>query len=170
MADIGAVTAQVNAARAACSLAPVVELPKGERGNPCFCPLGRALRKDLDDSFFLAVGTKQLRLAATDGRASDIAQRIRESWGVKDSKLGREGEQFFFIPLPSELTLFVMEFDAGKLSKFEGKIEEAEKVRFNNLARRLWNVTVGRLRRVRQLTRSEGSAPKASARAIGSVV
>jgi hypothetical protein len=27
-----------------------------------------------------------------------------------------------------------MEFDAGKLSKFEGKIEEAEKVRFNSLA------------------------------------
>jgi hypothetical protein len=155
MADIPAVTARVNAARAACSLAPVAELPKGERGNPCFCPLGRAFRKDLIDSFFLAVGTKHIRLATTDGSASDIAQRIQKAWGVKESKLGREGEQFFTVPLPSELTQFVIDFDAGKLSKFEGKIEEAEKVRFNSLARRLWNVTIDRLRRVRRVTEAE---------------
>jgi hypothetical protein len=155
MADIQAVTARVNAARAACSLAPVAELPKGERGNPCFCPLGRAFRKDLSDSFFLAVGTKHIRLATTDGSASDIAKRIQEAWGVEESKLGREGEQFFTVPLPSELTQFVLEFDDGRLSKFEGKIEEAEKVRFNSLARRLWNVTIDRLRRVRRVTEGE---------------
>jgi hypothetical protein len=155
MADIQAVTARVNSARAACSLAPVVQLPKGERGNPCFCPLGRAFRKDLSDSFFLAVGTKHIRLATTDGSGSEIAQRIREAWGVEESKLGREGAQFFTVPLPSELTQFVMEFDAGKLSKFEGKIEEAEKVRFDSLARRLWNVTIDRLRRVGPLTQRE---------------
>jgi hypothetical protein len=155
MADIQAVTARVNAARAACSLAPVAQLPQGERGNPCFCPLGRGFRKDLDDSFFLAVGTKQLRLAYTDGSASDIAHRIRKAWGVEDSAIAREGEQFFTIPLPFELTLFVNEFDAGKLPQFEGKIEEAEKLRFNSLARRLWNVTIDRLRRVRQLRPAE---------------
>jgi hypothetical protein len=155
MTDIRAVTARVNAARAACSLAPVAELPKGERGNPCFCPLGRALRKDLSDSFFVAVGTKHIRLATIDESASDIAQRIQKAWGVEESKLRREGEQFFTVPLPSELTQFVIEFDAGKLSKFEGKIEEAEKVRFNSLARRLWNVTIDRVRRVRRLTRGE---------------
>jgi hypothetical protein len=157
MADIRAVTARVNAARAVCSLAPVVELPKGERRNPCFCPLGRALRKDLGDSFFVAVGTKHIRLATSDGSASDVAQRIQEAWGEKESKLGREGEQFFTVPLPSELTQFVMEFDAGKLSKFEGKIDEAEKARFNSLARRLRNVTIDRLRRLRRVTEGERS-------------
>jgi hypothetical protein len=155
MADIPVVTARVNTARAACSLAPVAELPKGERGNPCFCPLGRAFRKDLSDSFFLAVGTKHIRLATSDGSASEIAQRIQKAWGVKESKPGLEGEQFFTVPLPSELTQFVIDFDAGKLSKFEGKIEEAEKVRFNSLARRLWNVTIDRLRRVRRVTEGE---------------
>ena len=163
MADIQAVTTRVNAARAACSLAPVIELPKGERGNPCFCPLGRAFRKDLGDSFFLAVGTKHIRLATTDGNASDIAQRIQKAWGVEQRKLGREGDQFFTVPLPSELTQFVMEFDAGKLSKFEGKIEQAEKVKFNSLASRLWNVTTDRLRRMRRLTQGK-RAPAPSTR------
>lgn len=162
MADIAAVIARVNAARAACSLAPIAELPEGELGNPCFCPLGRAFRKDMGDSFFLAVGSKHIRLATTDGSASTIAQRIREAWGAKDSRPGRAGEEFVIIPLPSALTQFVMEFDAGKLPKFEGKIEEAEKLLLNNLARRLWNVTIGRLRRVRQLTRRERAETSAS--------
>lgn len=121
MADIRAVTARVNAVRAACSLAPVIELPKGERGNPRFCPLGRAFRKDPSDSFFLAVGTKQIRLATTDGSERDIAQRIQNAWGVEESKLGREGDQFFTVPLPSELTQFVMELMPGSCPNLKEK-------------------------------------------------
>ena len=87
MADIGRVTERVNTARSACSLAPVAELPQRERGNPCFCPLGRALRKDMGDSFFLAVGTKHVRLASGDGNAREIARRIQEAWGIKESRM-----------------------------------------------------------------------------------
>jgi hypothetical protein len=162
MIDIRAVIARVNAARAVCSLDPIKELPKGERGNPCFCPLGRAFRKDMGDSFFLAVGTLHIRLALADGNGSEIAQRIREGWKISESKFVGEGGQFSIIPLPSELTQFVVEFDAGKLPKFEGQIGQADKARFNALARRLWNVTIDRLRRVRRLSR--GDEPKTSTR------
>jgi hypothetical protein len=161
MADIETVTARVNAARAAYSLVPIVELPDGERRNPCFCPLGRAFRKDMGDSFFMAVGTKHIRLATTDAKASEIARQIEKAWGINESKLRREGEQFCIIPLPSELIQFVEEFDAGKLPKFEGKIEKAEKVRFNDLASQLWNVTIGRMRQFRRPTRGNVAKPLA---------
>ncbi len=168
VADIPKVIERVNMARAACARAPVVELPQGERGNPCFCPLGRALRKDMGDSFFLAVGTKHIRLGSTEGNTNELARQIREAWGVYESKILMPGnEQFLTVPLPSELTQFVMEFDAGKLPNFEGKVEASEKARFTGLARRLWNVTVDRLRRVRRLTR--GKQPKISAQLADSL-
>jgi hypothetical protein len=155
MAEIGKVVKHVNKARAACDREPVAELPQGERGNPCFCPLGRALRRDMGDSFFLAVGTRHIRLASTDGNTHDIARRIREAWGINENKIVMStGDQFVTVPIPSELTDFVIEFDAGKLPDFEGKIEPTEKARFTSLARRLWNVTVDHLRRVRRLARS----------------
>jgi hypothetical protein len=159
VADIETVTARVNAARAAYSLPPIVELPNGERKNPCFCPLGRAFRRDTDDSFFMAVGTKHVRLATSDAKAREIVRQIETAWGIKESKLAREGEQFYVIPLPPELTQFVEEFDAGKLPEFEGKIEKAEKVRFNELAKRLWDVTSRRMRQFRRPTRGDGPRP-----------
>ncbi len=162
MADIPKVIERVNMARAACARAPVVELPQGERGNPCFCPIGRALRKDMGESFFLAVGTKHIRIASIEGNTNELAQRIREAWGVSKSKILMPGnDQFLTVPLPAELTQFVVEFDAGKLPDFEGKIEASEKARFTGLAGRLWNVTVDRLRRMRRLAR--GRQPKISA-------
>lgn len=134
---------------------PVEELPPGERRNPCFCPLGRALRKDMGEAFFLAVGTKHLRLASTDGNVKEIARRIRNSWNVGEDKLSSPvGEQFLTISLPAEMREFVAEFNAGKLPALEGRIEESEKVRFNELANRLWRVTVDSLRRVRRLNPS----------------
>jgi hypothetical protein len=155
MADIAKVVERVNQARAVYAPAPVAELPRGERGNPCFCPLGRALRKDMGDSFFLAVGTRHIRLASTNGDANELARRIREAWRVSESKiLMPTNEQFLIVPLPSELTEFVVEFDAGKLPNFEGRIEATEKARFTNLARRLWNVTVVRLKRLRRPARA----------------
>jgi hypothetical protein len=156
MANIQKVTDRVNSARSACSLAPLSDLPQGERGNPCFCPLGRALRKDMGESFFLAVGTKHIRLASAEGNANEIARRIREAWGINEKKIVTAGtEQFAIVPLPPELTQFVLEFDAGKLPNFEGNIEDAEKVSFTNLAKGLWNVTVDRVRRVRRLSRGQ---------------
>lgn len=118
-------------------------------------PFGTALRKDMGDTVFLAVGSKHIRLASTDGNVSEIARRIRKAWGINEGKPAPRGEQFMTVALPSELTQFVTEFDAGKLPKFEGLIEEAEKSRFNDLARRLWKVTVDRLRRVRRLRSSQ---------------
>jgi hypothetical protein len=67
MADVTAVKARVNAAREACLIPPSKSYLAGERGNPCFCPIGRTLRKDMGEAFFLAVGTKHVRLASTDG-------------------------------------------------------------------------------------------------------
>ncbi len=155
MADIAKVVERVNQARAVYARAPVAELPRGERSNPCFCPLGRALRKDMGDSFFLAVGTRHIRLASADGDVNELARRIRKAWGVSESKiLMPTNEQFLTVPLPSELTEFVVEFDAGKLPNFEGKVEATEKARFTSLARRLWNVTVDRLRRIRRPARA----------------
>jgi hypothetical protein len=161
VADIPKIIERVNTARAACSRAPMAELPQGERGNPCFCPLGRALRKDMGDSFFLAVGTRHIRLASAEGDVGEIARRIQEAWGVNEKKILTSGSDQF-LTVPSEMTQFVLEFDAGKLPGFEGRIEPTEKERFFTLAMRLWNVTVDRMRRVRRLAR--GGQPKTSAR------
>jgi hypothetical protein len=151
MADLHAVTDRINQARAACALGPIEGLPKGERGNPCFCPLGRALRKELGDSIFVAVGTRHLRVASTETNAEEVAERIRKAWGVSESRTMMGADQFKLVPLPAEMTQYVVEFDAGKLPEFEGTVELIEKQHFNTLARRLWSVTVDRARRVRHL-------------------
>jgi hypothetical protein len=161
MADVTEVKARVNAAREACSLPALEELPAGERGNPCFCPIGRALRKDMGEAFFLAVATKHVRLASTDGNVKEIARRIRDAWGIgEDKSPSPVGEEFLTVPLPAEMREFVAEFDAGKLPELEGEIEQSEKVRFNDLAKRLWKVTVDRLRRVRRWNRGQAREPK----------
>jgi len=151
MADIAAVKAKVNAAREAYSMPPIEELPAGERGNPCFCPICRALRKDTGDVFFICVGTKHLRLASADGHVKEIAQKIRRAWGVRDDRTSLvSAEQFLTIPLPAEIREFVAEFDAGKLPELEAQIEQYEKTRFDEVAKRQWEVTIGRSRRVRR--------------------
>jgi len=53
--------------------------------------------------------------------------------------------------LPVELREFVAEFDAGQLPELETQIEQSEKTRFNEVAKRQWEVTIGRSRRVRRL-------------------
>ena len=147
MADVAAVKARVNAARNAYSKPPVKELPAGERRNPCFCPIGRALRQDTGDAFFVCVGTKYVRLASADGDVKEIAGRIRSVWGIReDTRSPVAAEQFLTIPLPSEMREFVADFDSGKLPELEAHVQESEKVRFNELAKRLWDVEIGRLR------------------------
>ena len=90
--------------------------------------------------------------ASTDGNMNEVARRIRKVWGVREDKSSPiPGEHFLTIPLPAEMREFVAEFDAGKLPALEGHIEEFEKARFNELAKRLWRVAVDRLRRVRRL-------------------
>ncbi len=135
--------------RAACSCPPIDQLPKGKRKSPCFCPIGRALRKDLGESILLAVGTQHLRIVAVDGDTSAVGSRIRSAWGSNDENVGREGEQFVMVRLPPELTQFVIDFDSGKLPEFEGKVDESEVARLNSLARRAWNITIANLRAMR---------------------
>jgi len=147
--DVPSVIQRVNAARAVCSCPPIDRLPKGERRSPCFCPLGRALRKDLGDSFFLAVGTQHLRVAAVDGDAGAIASRIRQAWGLNEAEVGREGEQFVMVRLPPELRQFVIDFDAGKLPQFEGKVDQGEVRQLHALAKHLWDITIANLRAMR---------------------
>ena len=115
--------------RRSCSLfaSPLEELPTGERGNPCFCPLGRAFRKDMGDTVFLAVGSKHIRLASTDGNVSEIARRIRKAWGINEGKPAPRGEQFMTVALPSELTQFVAEFDALPLALRGARRREQDK-------------------------------------------
>src|SRR5215469_8213756 len=129
MADVAAVKTLVNAARQTYSVSPLEALPAGERGNPCFCPIGRAIRKDMGDVFFVAVGTKHLRLASTDEHSREIAHRIRDAWGVrvKDNASSVAGEQFSTIPLPLKMREFVADFDAGRLPELEAHIGELEK-------------------------------------------
>jgi len=151
MVDIASVVRSVNAARMACSSPPIEQLPKGERRSPCFCPLGRALRRDLDDSLLLAVGTQHLRIGAFDADTGAVASRIRKAWGLKERGIGRESEQFVIVPLPPELKQFVIEFDAGKLPEFEGKVDQIEVAQLDSLAKRLWNITIAQLRTTRSI-------------------
>lgn len=149
MVDIPSVIRGVNAARAACSCPPIDQLPKGKRRSPCFCPLGRALRKDLGESILLAVGTHHLRIGAIEGDTNAVGSRIRQAWGLNDKNIGREGEQFVILRLPPELTQFVVDFDAGKLPEFEGKVDQTEVARLSSLAKRAWNIAIANLRTMR---------------------
>ena len=151
MVDIASVVRRVNAARMACSATPIDRLPKGERRSPCFCPLGRVLRKDHDDSLLLAVGTQHLRIGACDTDIGAVASRIRKAWGLKEGGIGRESEQFVIVPLPAELKQFVIEFDAGQLPEFEGKVDQMEVAQLDSLAKRLWNTTTAKLRTSRSI-------------------
>jgi len=110
------------------------------------------MRKDMGDVFFVAVGTKHLRLASTDENSREIAHRIRDAWGVrvKDNASSVAGEQFSTIPLPPKMREFVADFDAGRLPELEAHIGELEKARFSELAGRVWNMAIGPSRRTRQ--------------------
>jgi hypothetical protein len=45
-----------------------------------------ALRKDVGEGFFVAVGTKHIQLAAPDGATRELARKIQEEWGVPKSR------------------------------------------------------------------------------------
>jgi hypothetical protein len=54
----------------------------------------------MGEAFFLAVGTKHVRLASTDGNVKEIGRRIRNAWGVgEDKSSSTVGEQFLTISL-----------------------------------------------------------------------
>jgi hypothetical protein len=105
----------------------------------------------LGESFLLAVGTQHLRIGALDGDTSRVASRIRQAWGLNEKNVGREGEQFVMVRLPPELTQFVIDFDAGKLPEFEGKVDQIEVAQLDSLARRLWDKTIANLRTMRSV-------------------
>ena len=70
----------------------------------------------MGEAFFLAVGTKHIRLASTDGNVKEIGRRIHNAWGVgEDKSSSTVGEQFLTISSPAEMREFIAEFDAGKL-------------------------------------------------------
>ena len=82
---------------------------------------------------------------------SQVASRIRQAWGLNEKNVGREGEQFVMVRLPPELTQFVIDFDAGKLPEFEGKVDQIEVAQLDSLAKRLWDITIANLRTMRSV-------------------
>lgn len=62
-----------------------------------------------------------------------------------------KANSFVIVPLPPELKQFVIEFDAGKLPEFEGKVDQIEVAQLDSLAKRLWNITIAKLRTTRSI-------------------
>lgn len=97
----------INVARMALGMYPIAELPKGEREQPCACPVSRALGEIHIGKF--AVGLSRCETADKLGDAWDTSitrHRGRNTWTAT-------------VELPGVLKSFVKAFDEGDFPELE---------------------------------------------------
>jgi hypothetical protein len=126
----------VNLARATYGVFELETLPMGQLQSAPFCPIGRSLRRGVEDWLFVAVGTTHLRLWALGRDSVAIAKQIMTAWEVPDRKLKQSAEQsgFVIFPLPSEMRNFVEQFDRGLLPDHRGQVDQQEVRHLRELA------------------------------------
>jgi hypothetical protein len=132
----GPVLKLVNLARAAYGAFELETLLSGQPRSASFCPIGRSLRKGVEDWLFTAVGTKYLRIWALGKEPVAIANQIMTAWGIPPRRLKQSGDRsgFVLLPLPSELRDFVDQFDRGLLPNYQGEVDSAEVRQLKELA------------------------------------
>lgn len=159
--QIGRVLKLVNLARASYGAFELEALQKGETQSASFCPIGRSLRKGVEDWLFAAVGNKHLRVWALGREPAAIAKQIMTAWGIPHKRLKPSGERsgFVILPLPAELCEFVTEFDRGLMPDYLGRAERQEVRQLRELARGM--PVPGRQRS--SLIHPRGDAPQADA-------
>jgi len=126
----------VNLARRTYGGAELDGLLPGEPLSASFCPLGRSLRSGVGDWLFVAVGTRHLRLWTLDKDPAHVARAILRAWGLPQKRLKKssEGAGCAVIPLPSELSDFVIRFDQGLLPDYQAEVDGDEVRRLSELA------------------------------------
>jgi hypothetical protein len=129
----------VNLARSTYGADELESLLPGQPLSASFCPLGRSLRSGVGDWLFVAVGTKHLRLWTLGKDPASVARGILGAWELPHKRLKKsaEGAGFAVIPLPSELSEFVIRFDQGLLLDYQAKVDGDEVRRLSELARKI---------------------------------
>ncbi len=127
----------VNLARATYGAFELGTLLWGQPRSASFCPIGRSLRKGVEDWLFIAVGTKYLRVWGLGKEPRTIAMQIMTAWEIPHGRLKQSGERsgFVLLPLPSELREFVDQFDRGLLPDYQGHVDPREMRQLRELAR-----------------------------------
>jgi hypothetical protein len=77
----------VNLARATYWASELEALPGGELHSAPFCPIGRSLRRGVEDWLFVTVGSKHLRLWAAGKDPVAFAQKIMTAWKIPLERL-----------------------------------------------------------------------------------
>lgn len=156
LVDCDRVLELINLARGTYGVVELERLLPGEPLSASFCPVGRSLRRGAEDWLFAAIGTKHLRLWTFGKDSIGVARAILTAWGMPHHRLKRstDGTGFVVMPLPSELTEFVSQFDHGLLPDYQNKVERAEIRRLRELA-----LNIPSPRRPRKASVSDGGQP-----------
>lgn len=126
----------VNLARATYGASELEALPGGELHSAPFCPIGRSLRKGVEDWLFATVGSKHLRLWAVGKNPVVIAQQIMRAWKIPREQLqqSRDRPGIVMFSLPSELREFIDRFDRGLLLNHREQVDQQEVRQLRTLA------------------------------------
>jgi hypothetical protein len=140
----GSVLKLVNLARAAYGAPDLKSLLIGQRYSASLCPIGRSLRRGVEDWLFVAVGCKYLRLWALGRDLAAIVERTLTVWGIpRPRTLLQEKSDYVILALPAEIREFIDRFDRGLLPDYQGEVDEIEMRRLRELARSM-PILVGR--------------------------
>ena len=129
----------VNLARASYGAPQLETLEVGEPHSAPFCPIGRSLRRGVDDRLFVTVGSRHLRLWTVSTDPVSVAKQIMSVWGIPHERLkeSRDRPGVVMFPLPDTLREFVDEFDRGLLPRLQGQVEQQEVRHLGELASRM---------------------------------
>jgi hypothetical protein len=129
----------VNLARATYGAAELEALPRGELHSAPFCPIGRSLRRGVEDWLFVTVGSKHLRLWAVGKDPVAITQQIMTAWKIPLERLqqSRDRPGIVMFSLPPELQEFIDRFDRGLLPGHQGQVDQQEVRQLRTLARNM---------------------------------
>jgi hypothetical protein len=124
----GQILKLANLARATYGASELEALPGGQIHSAPFCPIGRSLRKGVEDWLFVTVGSKHLRLWAVGKDPVAIAKQIMTAWHIPHEQLqqSRERSGVVMFPLPSEIAEFVDQFDRGLLPDLQRQVAHQE--------------------------------------------
>lgn len=134
---IGRVLKLVNLARASYGASELESLQGGQLHSASFCPIGRSLRKGVEDWLFVAVGGKHLRVWTLGKEPAAIAKQIMTAWEMPHKRLEQSGERsgFVILPLPVEICEFLEQFDRGLVPDYRGEADRHEVRQLRELAR-----------------------------------
>ena len=140
----------VNLARAAYGAPELETLVGGQPHSASLCPIGRSLRKGVEDWLFVAVGSKYLRLWASGKDLLAVAAQIRTAWKMPGQLMldPVNKSACVTIQLPAEMSEFIDRFDRGMLPNYEREVDPHEIHQLKELARAMPLSVERRIRRV----------------------